>query len=474
MLTFKTALWLQLVIMETVLVAVLSLSTFTFDITFITMALSSPILVTLIFHTLAQKQFLSHRKQEIEHLEALQAKLQATARNATDNHSVETTQLETQSAKEDHDITLAALENMPEGVLIYQQDSLLFANPSAMNIFKVDHLKALNIDQYFPSDLQKNLQLSRQTGAPFLSATYNIIDNQLTVKQARIRVTIDKDYCFVFIEDLTSSASPSSIAVPKKKGLSGKNILLVEDSPANQMLMKGQLETQGASVDCADDGVQGINQAKLKAYDLILMDLQMPTMDGINAAKHIKDLPQHTMTPIIAMSGTRNEEIDKAIQQVGIEAFIHKPVSNNDLIKTLSDFFERAHSSVNASHKENSASQELPFDQDVIMQMQQDIGKQRTNDMTHVAIEEIEKRLTTLEQGIHDSSLLDLKRQAHTIKSTAASFGLMSLSALCHLIELNCRDGRDEEIATQTAQAREIFDCGKEELLAFYTNAEQE
>lgn len=104
-------------------------------------------------------------------------------------------------------------------------------------------------------------------------------------------------------------------------------ILLVEDNPINQKVALALLKSSGCTVSTADNGSQALDQIRQTPFDLILMDIQMPVMDGLSAARAIRALPgPAAQVPIIAMTASDVEEDIEATRQAGMNDFIAKPL----------------------------------------------------------------------------------------------------------------------------------------------------
>jgi CheY-like chemotaxis protein len=111
-------------------------------------------------------------------------------------------------------------------------------------------------------------------------------------------------------------------------------ILLVEDSVDNQVLISRYLKKAGAEVKIAADGAEAIEKAQTEEFDVILMDIQMPRVDGHEATRRLRDLGYQV--PIIALTAHAfKEERDRALQG-GFNGYLTKPVSRQTLVKTLS------------------------------------------------------------------------------------------------------------------------------------------
>jgi CheY-like chemotaxis protein/two-component sensor histidine kinase len=115
----------------------------------------------------------------------------------------------------------------------------------------------------------------------------------------------------------------------------GTQLLLAEDEPVNQEVSRGLLEDAGLLVDVADDGAVALAMAKQKHYALILMDMQMPKLNGLNATRQIRALPGYEYTPILAMTANAFDEDRQTCLEAGMNDHIAKPVNPEVLFETL-------------------------------------------------------------------------------------------------------------------------------------------
>jgi CheY-like chemotaxis protein len=114
-------------------------------------------------------------------------------------------------------------------------------------------------------------------------------------------------------------------------------LLLVEDVAINRELVKTVLAPFDIEIDTAEDGVQAIEAFRAAAYDLVLMDVQMPVMDGLTATQRIRSLstPEAAATPIIAMTANvLPEQIAKCLD-AGMDGHLGKPMNPTDLLNTI-------------------------------------------------------------------------------------------------------------------------------------------
>ncbi|MFZ2973975.1 MAG: response regulator [Ferribacterium limneticum] len=124
----------------------------------------------------------------------------------------------------------------------------------------------------------------------------------------------------------------------------GRRILLVEDEPINREIAEQLLAEVGQCVETAEDGAQAVDLVRHNNYDLILMDVQMPTLDGLAATRLIRALANGRQVPVIAMTANAYAEDRALCLAAGMNDFITKPASPDLLFATLLNWLEKADS----------------------------------------------------------------------------------------------------------------------------------
>jgi CheY-like chemotaxis protein len=114
-------------------------------------------------------------------------------------------------------------------------------------------------------------------------------------------------------------------------------VLLAEDVKLNQVLTQRLLSRSGYQIDIADNGQQAVDAVRRGDYDVILMDVQMPEMDGIEATRLIRALPpEKSGIPIIALTAQADVNIEDELRAAGMDDYISKPINFDILFSKLS------------------------------------------------------------------------------------------------------------------------------------------
>jgi len=265
-------------------------------------------------------------------------------------------------------------------------------------------------------------------------------------------------------------------------------ILLAEDNVANQKLALLLLERLGYRADLASNGIEAIDALKRQPYDVVLMDVQMPEMDGIEATRHIRETLAETSQPhIIAMTANVMEGDREACLAAGMDDYINKPIRIAEVIATLQRSPASAPGDDDTPPAENQADDapapaDTPPDQPdpqvlditALKEVQASLGEKGATKI-QVLIDSFYDSTPDLireaHEGLAAGNLDTLRRAAHSLKSSAAIMGAQALRAHAKALESLAREGHTEgaaellaEIDTAYAAVREALDTARQEL----------
>lgn len=168
-----------------------------------------------------------------------------------------------------------------------------------------------------------------------------IVKSIVSVMNSRIRVSskigVGSRFYFDLELKIADKKEVNNTTTEKKEHkLTGKRVLLVDDNLINVMVGKQILEKEKLKVDVANDGLAALNKVKDNDFDIILMDIQMPVMDGYTSTSEIRKF--NTTTPILALSANVFIEIKDKIEECGMNGFILKPFTPENLLKQIENY----------------------------------------------------------------------------------------------------------------------------------------
>jgi PAS domain S-box-containing protein len=151
-------------------------------------------------------------------------------------------------------------------------------------------------------------------------------------------IRVGKENCISIGELPTSNAALAEQRILAR--FAGKQILLAEDEPINQEVTKALLEDAGMVVEVADNGLSVLQKLEGNTFDLILMDMQMPVMDGLETTRQLRSLPTLSSMPIIALTANVFAEDQELCREAGMSDFLAKPVTPDALYAMIFKWFE--------------------------------------------------------------------------------------------------------------------------------------
>lgn len=232
-----------------------------------------------------------------------------------------------------------------------------------------------------------------------------------------------------------------------------RKILLVEDVEMNQFLASRKMESWGVHVDIAQNGRVALEMVKKGVYDLILMDIQMPEMDGLEATMHIRNMPDASKAcvPIVALTANILNGDGERYIAAGMNGFICKPFDDRKLFDIITLNLKNGSMSaepLNATKKQPVAAKPEPSEKLYDLGMVESIAGGDTafvNKMVQIFLDTMPPTAVQLNEALQNKDWDALSKLAHKMKSTIDSMGIVRLREVIRTIEANGKSRTDLE-----------------------------
>ncbi len=243
--------------------------------------------------------------------------------------------------------------------------------------------------------------------------------------------------------DQVRSESETGIE-PSGPSLGGNTVLLVEDYPTTQQITRHHLESAGLEVIIAENGIKGIQCLGKHTVDCILMDVQMPQMDGLEATRLIRKLPNWGKVPIIGMTASAFEEDIRACLDAGMNDVLTKPLRKRDLIKKLSEYLAPRSAAPEVSDVDGGKPEPIRFG-DFVKEMDGELGNVRA--ILEGFLRQLAEQTERIERAFREGNFRDLHREAHSVKGGALNVFALPLSEAARELEEAAKSGDAGRIA---------------------------
>jgi two-component system sensor histidine kinase/response regulator len=236
----------------------------------------------------------------------------------------------------------------------------------------------------------------------------------------------------------------------------GARVLVAEDNEVNQKVAVRLLEKQGYRVEVADNGREALEACKRSRYDAVLMDGQMPGMDGFEATRRIRaEEGGDRRTPIIAMTASAMKGDRERCLEVGMDDYVSKPVTPESLDAVLKKWVKTPPSASRAVPASAPASADELLD-DAVIQSLMSVDEDGTlmDEVVATFLRIAPARLTALHKAARGSAI-QLERAAHSFLGSCGNLGCRRMAELCARLEVLGRSGSTEGAADMVRELEE-------------------
>jgi signal transduction histidine kinase/CheY-like chemotaxis protein len=287
----------------------------------------------------------------------------------------------------------------------------------------IDQDKLKTIFEFFS---QEDNTITRRFGGTGLGLAISKSISELL--GGEITVESEKNVGSAFQFSVTMSEASEQLqneATVVHSDLKGKNVLIVEDNELNRFLAVTILKKWNANIHIAVNGEEAVKAVSNLELDIVLMDIQMPIMDGVAAAIAIRS-ELRSNVPIIALTANALESEKEKCWQAGMNEYITKPYNPEFLREKIIFLTE------NNSKSEGHNSEQISLDN---LQTLMNGSKEQMIRMTTVFLDQIEKHFNELKFALNENNLDQISAITHTLKSSFKLFGLNKTGVLLERIE---------------------------------------
>ncbi|MGL4443371.1 MAG: response regulator, partial [Alsobacter sp.] len=269
--------------------------------------------------------------------------------------------------------------------------------------------------------------------------------------------------------DLSEPVEPEAEQAAAPASLAGSRgrILLAEDNATNRLVIGTLLQKLGFSCRAALNGLEAVAAVQEEAFDLVLMDVMMPEMDGYAATRAIRALPGACgRTPIVALTANVLTADIKAALAAGMDDFATKPISRDKLEQVIQRALEKSRavtpSAADQAARPDATEDANAFDHGILKLLLDEIDPDSARMILDVFVEDTTERLRAMPSHLDDRALIS--RECHAIKSAAATFGLTAVSARAAALEDGAGAMAPDALAVALAELARAFEAGRARL----------
>jgi CheY-like chemotaxis protein len=244
------------------------------------------------------------------------------------------------------------------------------------------------------------------------------------------------------------------------QSLGNRYVLVAEDVELNQYLVRHIMESWGFTVDIVNNGREAVDMMQKNNYDLVLMDIQMPEMDGMEATRAIRQLsdPKKAAIPIVALTANALKGDSEKYLAAGMNDFLPKPFNEQKLFMVISNNLKTGAAApevrpMNETNTSAMGSEEKLYDLNMVQTISGG-DESFVKRMVQLFIETVPPSLTDLQNETAAQNWLNVSKLAHKLKATIDSMGITSIKDVVRTIETNGK--KNEDLDKIPAQVQEV------------------
>ena len=358
-------------------------------------------------------------------------------------------------------LSLEAARAKARDLLVQQADGDRTATGLAMGRESRDDYRPVQPVRGTAPVREADPELNR-TAARLISLMGNLLDSDTSIQNnptPRRPSSFEEPSALPFRESRMVAANapeakaPAPVAAtPARAADRKRRILLVEDTELNRLVTLAMLGTGNYTVDSAASGLEALDALKDVHYDLVLMDVSMPNMDGFEATRAIRamDGPM-SRVPIVAMTAHAMVGDRERCLASGMDDYLPKPVSRADLLAKVEHFVSHGR---NPESVAGGPEADRVIDERTLEALTADTNPDTLRGLVETMLPEMNKRLDAIEAGCANRDVTAVSHGAHSLKSMAATFGARAVERLAQAIEDLARSGNLGEAADLVSPLR--------------------
>ena len=224
----------------------------------------------------------------------------------------------------------------------------------------------------------------------------------------------------------------------------GGRVLVAEDNPTNQIIVVTMLEKLGLRVDTVANGAEAVTAVKSMPYDMVLMDMQMPEMDGLEATKLIRQLPGPLgRIPIVGVTANAFREDHERCIEAGMQSVVTKPFRWTDLTRAMAPHMAME----GKSSAEGAAEALLVANPSAWDKLNDEVGAEAAQAITSVFLRDSRSRLVRLAEHAASGDMKGIGREAHALKGSVDMLGFERMTLIASMLEIAGKETNDLDAA---------------------------